>query len=56
MTNADQTSAGGVPRHHIFHQALVNSGIYGLVDRLLNRQEGSHQPFPSCLNSIYFRM
>src|SRR5207248_10979605 len=53
MTNADQTSAGGVPRHHIFHQtlqsiehALVNSGIYGLVDRFA-KPPGRKQPaFP----------
>src|SRR5438270_9907437 len=40
MTNGDQASTGGVPRHHFIHEALesiehalVNSGIYGLVDR-----------------------
>src|SRR3989440_951830 len=40
MTNADQTGAGGPPRHHICPQALqsvehalVNPGIYGLVVR-----------------------
>ena len=40
MTNGDQTSAGGVPRQHIFHEALqsvehalANSGIYELVDQ-----------------------
>src|SRR5437763_16842549 len=40
MTNGDQASTGGVPSRHFIHealesveQALVNSGIYGLVDR-----------------------
>ena len=53
MTNADQTSAGGVPRHHIFHQALqsvehalVNSGIYGLVDRFATPPGRKPPAFP----------
>ena len=53
MTNADQTSAGGVPRHHIFHQALqsvehalVNSGIYGLVDRFAKPPGRKPPAFP----------
>ncbi|HYX49204.1 MAG TPA: hypothetical protein VE843_05650, partial [Ktedonobacteraceae bacterium] len=42
ITNGDQTSAGGVPEHDIFHEALqsvehalANSGIYELVDRFV---------------------
>src|SRR2546430_13512118 len=53
MTNADQTSGGGVPRHHIFHQALqsieyalVNSGIYGLVDRFAKPPGRKPPAFP----------
>src|SRR5256714_14866196 len=53
MTNADQTSAGGVPGHHLFHQAvqsveqaLVNLGIYGLVARFAQPPGRKPPAFP----------
>ncbi len=53
MTNGDQASTGGVPSRHFIHealesveQALVNSGIYGLVDRFAKPPVRKPPAFP----------